>query len=233
MASTYQTVVEATDACGGDVVMYRFALPEGYQFRAGQWFRLTLQTAEGPETKTFSHCSAPSDGTIELTTRLSGSAFKAALGRLAPGDEVTVSGPGGRLRIPDGASRITFLVGGVGVTPVRSLLRDAVSGNRVFDDALLVYGNRAPDCAPYLQEFEGMASIGVRVVEVYERLETGQHGERGFITAELVRRLQDPSDGRPFMVAGPPVMVSAMERVLDDLGVADDRRIVEWFGRPE
>lgn len=233
MTTTYQTVLEARSGCGADVVLFRFGRPEGYEFKAGQWFRLTLETADGAQTKTFSYSSAPQDESIELTTRVSGSAYKQALDALAPGDSVEISGPGGRLALPEGAVRAAFLVGGVGVTPVRSILRDAVASGVVFDDALLVYGNREPSCAPYLDEFVGMSNSGVRVVAVFETADAGWTGERGFITADLVRRHVDPSDGRPFVVAGPPPMVSVMQEVLDALGVDADRRIVEWFGRPE
>lgn len=233
MSTTYQTVLEARSGCGADVVMFRFSRPKGYEFKAGQWFRLTLETADGDETKTFSHSSAPQDDSIELTTRVSSSAFKQTLDALAPGDGVSISGPGGRLALPEGTTRAAFLVGGVGVTPVRSILREAVASGVVFDDAVLVYGNREPSCAPYLDEFVGMRNSGVRVVAVFESADSAWTGERGFITADLVSRHVDPSDGRPFMVAGPPPMVSVMQGVLDAIGVEPDRRLVEWFGRPE
>lgn len=233
MANTYQTVLESRSGCGGDVVTFRFRRPDRYEFRAGQWFRLTLETAEGPETKTFSHASAPQDDWIELTTRLSNSAFKRALDELVPGGTAVIGGSGGRLAIPKGARRIAFLVGGVGITPIHSVLRDAAASGAVFDDAVLIYGNRSPDCAPYLEDFLGMRDVGLRVVEVYEKADPGWSGETGFITAAKVRRYIDPWDARPFMVAGPPPMVAAMQRLLDELNVADDSRIIEWFGRPE
>ncbi|NTW97873.1 MAG: hypothetical protein HGB28_04910, partial [Oscillochloris sp.] len=50
------------------------------------------------------------------------------------------------------ATRVAFLVGGVGITPARSMLREAVSVGRVFDDVLLVYGNRDATCIPYHEE---------------------------------------------------------------------------------
>jgi ferredoxin-NADP reductase len=217
--------------CGDDVLIARFARPDSYSFRAGQWFRLFIDTAEGEIAETFSHCSAPGDATLEMTTRLSGSAFKNALAALEPGAVVAVSDPGGRLAIPESARRVAFLVGGVGITPVRSLLRDALQSGRVFDDALLFYGNRDARCTPFAEEFAAMGEIGVRLVLCLERAPNGWEGERGFITAETVRRHVDPLDGRPFLVAGPPVMVEAMECVLDELGVGDSSRIVERFGR--
>jgi len=86
--------------CGESTGTFRLTRPTGYTFRAGQFFTLTLNTREGVQTKHFSHANAPQDPGIELTTRLTGSAFKEALQALHPGEEVTISGPGGGLCFP-------------------------------------------------------------------------------------------------------------------------------------
>jgi len=218
------------EPCGDDILTLRFSRPEGYEFHAGQWFTLTIDTADGPETKTFSHCSAPADAYLETTTRLSASAFKRALARLVPGDRAAIAGPGGRLSLDPDVESVCFLVGGTGITPVRSILRDAMYHDRVFADALLLYGNRDECCTPFAEEFARMSSHGVRLELCYEHPPVGWAGETGFITAETVLRHLDDAHTIPFYVAGPPVMVTAMERVLDDLGVPDEHRHVERFG---
>ncbi len=191
---------------------------------------LTLSVGEQQLAETFTICSAPNDDYLEITTRLSGSAFKNALEGLAPGDHASVTGPGGRLRLPPDSSRVAFLVGGVGITPVRSMLRDACGAGRVFEDALLFYGNRDASCVPFEAEFAAMRPNGVHTVLCFELPPAGWTGERGFITADTVRRhLGALDDGRPFIVAGPPPMVEAMERVLDELQVSPERRFVERF----
>jgi ferredoxin-NADP reductase len=216
--------------CGQSIASFRFTRPEGYEFLPGQWFTLRLQTAEGPMAETFSHCSAPGDGFLELTTRLTATPFKRALGAMPVGQRVHMVGPGGHLALPLYADRVAFLVGGVGITPVLSILRDAHQNGHAFADALLIYGNRDESCAPYLTEFEAMADIGVRAVPVYERPNDDWQGERGFIDAQIVRRHLGEDDGRPFVITGPPVMVEAMERVLDELAVDQARRVIERFG---
>jgi ferredoxin-NADP reductase len=230
MLDTYSVALLERQACGVDIQTLRFERPSGYVFRPGQWFTLSLDTAQGTQTKTFSHCTAPADPHIEMTTRMSDSAFKQALGALEQGATVRIAGPGGRLELPEDARRVAFLVGGVGITPVRSILRDAMHARREFADALLLYGNRDESCAPFLGEFEAMADIGVRVVVCYERPSVGWQGESGFITADTVRRHMDPTDGRLFVVTGPPPMVSAMESVLGNLAVPPGRWLVERFG---
>lgn len=230
MVERHNVSVIDTERCGIDIVLIRFTRPEGYVSLPGQWFRLTLPTVEAEQTKTFTDAVGRRDDWLELATRLSGSPFKNALATLVPGDEVAVQGPGGRITISDDADKVAFLVGGVGVTPARSVLRDAQQRGHIYEDAVVFYGSRDPSCAPYLDELQDMSRNGVRVVPVYERPDEGWPGERGLITADIVRRGVDPSDGRPVFVAGPPAMVAAMNKVLDELRIAEDRRRIEWFG---
>jgi len=218
------------EPCGEDILTLRFSRPEGYEFRAGQWFTLTIETAEGSETKTFSHCSAPADAYLETTTRLSSSAYKKALAHMLPGSRAHIAGPGGHLTLAPDTDRVCFLVGGTGITPVRSILRDAMHHDRVFSDALLLYGSRDENCVPFAEEFARMSSHGVRLELCFENPPVGWAGETGFVSAEIVRRHLDGVRTTPFFVAGPPLMVAAMERVLDELGVPTAHRHIERFG---
>lgn len=220
--------VERID-CGSEVASFRFSKPRDYDFAPGQYLRLSLQTADGPQTKPFTHSSAPDDPFVEITTRLSGSAFKQMLASLQQDDRASIAGPAGRLVLPAGARRVTFLVGGVGVTPVRSMLRDAAHRAEPWEDAAVFYGNRDSSCTPFLDEFLGMQHLGVRVISVFEHPDPGWQGPVGFITSEIVREHVDPKTGI-FLTSGPPLMVDAMERVLDELGVEQARRMIERFG---
>lgn len=230
MSGRYEVSFLERRDCGADVITSRFEKPDGYTFTPGQYLTLRLQTAEGEQTKPFTHAQAPRDDYLELTTRLSGSAFKEALRSLAPGQPVTIAGPSGRMALPEGVDTVAFLVGGVGITPARSMLRDSVQRGFVWKDAVVFFGNRDRSCMPYAEELGRMSPSGVRVVHVLERVDAEWEGYTGLLTADVVRENVDPADGRIFCVSGPPMMVSAMERVLDDLGIEDERRLIERFG---
>lgn len=229
MAEGYRTAFRMKASCER-VTGFRFDKPEGYDFAPGQYFMLNLHTTEGVLRKPFSHASAPRDPFIEMATRLSGSVFKNALDSLVRGDEVTIQGPYGKLLLPEGVDHACFLAGGVGITPARSIIRDAEqrrSGLRVrlFD------GNHDQACIPYSGEFAEYAEKDRRfqVIHVLEDPLPGWAGERGFITADLVRRYIDPSERWHYFVTGPPAMVTAMATVLDELAVPADRISVENF----
>ncbi|MDP2232430.1 MAG: FAD-dependent oxidoreductase [Actinomycetota bacterium] len=228
MRSFKTTLIDRFD-WAQDAAAFRFERPDGYSFVAGQYALLSLHTDEGPVTKPFTIASAPGDPVLEFTTRISSSAFKRTLAALVPGDPIEISVAAGRFVLPADAHRVVFLVGGVGITPARSILRDALQGNASLD-ATVFYGNRGPECVPYLTELTAMAAVDVRLVLVLERPDEGWTGEVGFITPQLVRATVGLDSAALWMVSGPPVMVEAMESVLDELGIPAEERMIERFG---
>jgi glycine betaine catabolism B len=213
------------------VTGFRFDRPPGHDFRAGQYFRLTLQTRDGEQTKSFSYSNAPGDPFIEMATRLSGSAFKDALAALDRGGEVEVSGPFGKLIVPEGVEHLCILCGGVGITPARSIIRDAEQ-RRTGLRVRLLYGNHDQACIPYSGEFAEYERKDRRfhIVHVLEDPLPGWTGERGVITADLVRERVNLGE-RPwhFMVTGPPMMVQVMQQILGELEIPEDRVMIENF----
>lgn len=230
MATTTVTTFLSSSACGEEFVSARFARPEGFAFLAGQYVQIGLETSVGEQRKPFSISSAPQDDFLEISTRPSASEFKRALLALRPGDAVSLGAPAGRLVLDNEIKRVAFLVGGTGIAPVRSIVKDAVARATVFDDACVFYGVKTAHCALFAEELAGLTAHGVRVVLVVENPEGSEGRERGLITASTVRRHVSVVDDRPFFVAGPPGMVVAMEQVLDELGIDPQRRHVERFG---
>lgn len=214
--------------CGENVHSCRFERPEGYEFAAGQYFMLRLGANADAPSKPFSHASAPGDRWIEVTTHFGDSEYKRGLAAVVPGGQVFVSPALGRLSVPANEGPVTFLAGGVGITPVRSIVRDAVQRNTGLT-ATIFYGNRSPKCAPYRTELDAYAPHGIRTIHVFEHVLKDPHAEEGLITPELVCLHADPSQGL-VVATGPPAMVVAMERVMDNLGVPSARRRVEKFG---
>jgi ferredoxin-NADP reductase len=219
----------SADPCSSTGIL-RFSRLPGYTYTPGQYLSLTLETREGEQTKNFSHCDSPQDPETEILTRMTGSAFKDALAALRPGDTVETDGPFGKLVLPEGAERAAFLVGGVGITPMRSIVRDSAQRSTGLT-ALVFDGNLDETCIPLRKEFDTLEKehASIRFVHVLERPSPEWSGERGFISAETVRRHCDPLDGWHWFVSGPPAMVDAMARVIDALSVGASHVSFESF----
>lgn len=226
MSTRFATHLLSSEECA-DMLTVRFFRPEGFDLIAGQHVLVEL---EGHRPKPFTCASAPSDPYIEITTRDSRSPFKSALASMSEGDMAHITGPMGKFVLPASPGRILMLAGGVGITPIRSILRDAWQHGRSLSGALL-YGNRSIECIPYGDELEKSSGDELCVVHVLEHPPEGWNGERGFVTVDVVKRHMDPLQVDLAIAAGPPAMVEAMEKVLDGLAIPESRRIIEHFGR--
>jgi ferredoxin-NADP reductase len=230
MSETYATTYLGHGGCAPGVETFRFARPDGYTFRPGQFFQLTIATRDGEQTKHFTHADAPDDPAIEMTTRLTGSAFKDGLLALDVGVEVRIRGPMGNLAVPEGAESVGFLTGGVGITPAHSIIRDAKLRESALRFALF-YANREPGCIPYADEFREYAArdSGFSYVEVVEVPDAEWTGPIGYLTPEIVRAGVDPREIDHWIVSGPPAMIEAMGKVVAALEIPPEAVSYERF----
>jgi glycine betaine catabolism B len=218
-----------------DTTSYRFSRPAGYTFKAGQWYTITIPSPEGPLDHHFSHADSPTESQVELTTRLTGSPFKMALDALPTGAEVQIQGPYGAFLFGYDKPKIAFLTGGIGVTPIRSMLRylaDTGGAGRVAGQELTVfYGSMTEDGIVYKAEFDEFERVipGLRIVHVITNPTPQWKGYGGFITAGIIRaELSEPRDWT-YYVVGPPPMITAMDKVLTQLEIPQGHIVVESF----
>src|SRR5437868_5443248 len=143
-----QTVAEGTSA-------FWFSKPAGLSFKAGQAADWTLAGAgvdEGDRSRTFSIASAPHESELMFATRMSDRGFKKILASAKPGLEVDIEGISGKLILHEDAKKPSvFLTGGIGITPVRSILLDAAE-RRLSHNLYFFYGNHTPEDAAFLGE---------------------------------------------------------------------------------
>src|SRR5262245_4599046 len=146
---------ERRDVAEGTMAFF-LEKPPGLQFKAGQYMNFTLidppeTDAEG-NTRSFSIASAPFEADLAVATRMRDTAFKRVFRTLTLRSEVRISGPFGSFTLHTDASRpAVFLVGGIGITPFRSIILDAAH-NKLAHQLYLFYSNRRPEDAAFLEE---------------------------------------------------------------------------------
>jgi glycine betaine catabolism B len=220
---------------------FRFVRPSGYAFTAGQWFILTVPSAAGPLTKHFTHSRSPTEGFLEFTTRLTGSEYKQAVEALSPGSEVQIEGPYGAFILKEEAARVSFLTGGIGITPVRSILRDLAdsvrlgrpgAGARSLPNISVFYGNTNEDSITFGDELSAISDAhegNPRLVHVLSDPSDGWHGYRGYIRKEVLQAELVDIGSWTYYVSGPPAMVEVMRVMLSELGVTRRQMVLENF----
>ncbi len=170
-----------------------------------------------------------------MTTRLTGSDFKNALDALPLGGEARFEGPLGKFLFRYDAPKIALLTGGIGITPVRSMLRHLVetrgAGRIEGQELVLIYGSMTEDGIIYKGELDHFSQTipGLRIVHVITNPSDAWDGHQGFITTNIVRfELGDPT-AWIYYIVGPPPMITAMERIMKELGIPKTQTVVEGF----
>ncbi|MDL1952961.1 hypothetical protein FBR07_02140 [Candidatus Uhrbacteria bacterium UHB] len=203
-------------------------------FQAGQWVGLHLLNTDGTEwaRAAYSIAIAPHEynGSIELGIKREGD-FTARAESLLPGDMVNLQGPFGVFTPNMHAGRWMFFAGGIGIVPIRSMVRElAASGVR--GDIILFYSSRKASAMPYAEEFRALAASHphVRFVEICTgECPKGWKGERGRIGRKIIETYAGDVSCGEFLLCGPKGFMEDLTQTLNALGVDAGRIRRERF----
>ena len=150
----YKVKLKSRQEIAAGTMAFHFEKPEGFACKAGQFADYTLiapaETDAGGDTCGFSLASAPYEDDLMLATRMRDTAFKRDLKVMEPGTELTLDAPYGSFTLHGDASiPAVFLTGGIGVTPVRSIVLQATHDN-LSHKIFLFDSNRKPEDAAFL-----------------------------------------------------------------------------------
>jgi ferredoxin-NADP reductase len=200
--------------------------PSGYHFRAGQHALLRLDTEAGPDMRPLSLASAPSQRVLEFATRVGPSAFKRAFFDLRPGDRVKVSRPMGRWTIDASAPAVVF-GGGIGITPVKSVLLESAMEHQL--PVRLVLSNRNAAEIPFAAELTALTRRAPCVSVAWHLTETSGDGPDGEVyggridRAAVEREVAAADPDAVFYITGPDAMVRLVAGLLAEAGVPSSR----------
>src|SRR3984893_8539267 len=194
----------------------------GFRFSPGQFGWLTVWGSPFKITGhpfSFSSSAAVMDGRVEMSIRNLGD-FTSAIYKVPVGKRVYLDGPYGAFTIGNPADLHVLIAGGVGVTPMMSMIRTlADCGDK--RPVILLYGSKDRESITFCEELEVLkARLDLTVVHVLANPPAGWTGEQGFINAEMFKRhLPPPYSDHEYFICGPGVMMDAIEKALGEMGV--------------
>jgi ferredoxin-NADP reductase len=233
------TVVEIIDETNSTKT-FRLASDDGYlpPFRAGQYINWGMTIGNVKTGRAFSISSPPHQrGYYEVTVRRMEGGFVShyLLDRVKVGDAFTLTGPAGFFYhepLTDGKD-LVFIGGGSGITPFRSIIRDAVE--RGCDVRMtLIYGTKTTSDLIFGKEFERIAAghKNFNYHLVVSEPPTGYTGKTGFINADIIRKCVGNAAGKTFYLCGPELMYRFVEPEIAKLSVQGRRIKRESYGPP-
>ena len=156
---------------------------------------------------------------------------------LKPGDDVTISGPFGEFFAKETDNEMLFIGGGAGMAPMRSHIFDQFRRLNSKRKVSYWYGARSMREAFYQEDFDSIQSENENF-KWYLALSEPQpednwDGYTGFIHQVVYDNyLKDhpaPEDVE-YYLCGPPMMLQACMKMLDDLGVEPENILFDDFG---
>jgi Na+-transporting NADH:ubiquinone oxidoreductase subunit F len=155
-----------------------------------------------------------------------------------PGDKVTISGPYGEFFIKDTKREMMFIGGGAGMAPMRSHIFDLYETKKTDRKSTFWYGGRSLRELFYMEDFEKIEKENPDTfkfeVALSEPLEEDNwKGYTGFIHQVIydnyLKNHPEPEEIE-YYLCGPPMMNSAVQKMLDDLGVPEEMIAFDDFG---
>lgn len=209
-------------------ISYRFKRPEGFNFTAGQYMFLDLGSKL---IHPLSLSNSPQEaGFIEVTKRMTGSPYCDRLESLAGGETVSVKGPVGKFCYADSSETLVMIAGGIGITPIRSILTNLAEKKGNSGKIILIYGNQNREDIAFRDELENLELPDYKLVHVVsDTTDMGKDTYEGFINADIIAKEVPDCNNAHYMVSGPPVMVEAIKKQLAALDVAEDQILTDIF----
>jgi predicted ferric reductase len=194
----------------------------GLSFKPGQfaWVKIgTSPFAVREHPFSFSSSAMRADR-LEISIKELGD-FTSTIGTVAHGTTAYLDGPYGTFTTDrHRAAGYVFVAGGVGITPVMSILR-TLADRRERKPLLLFYAGKTWEGMTFREELEQLTdALPLRVVYILEGAPDGWAGERGRINTEMMARYL-PSDRMDYeyFVCGPEGMQVAVRDALVRLGL--------------
>lgn len=206
-------------------------------FQAGQYITLFFDLCGVRTARPYSLSSAPSQTAFwEITVRrVADGLVSNHLLDLAPGALLESSGPAGTFVFNPviHPPHIVGIAGGSGITPLMSLIREAVQRD-LPRRITLIYGNRRLDDVIFHAELDELARRASQFdyLPVIEDPPAGYPGRRGLIETRTIREAAGSLADKVFFVCGPQGLYDHVLPQLEAMGVPRRRLRCEIYGAP-
>lgn len=220
-----------------DIKEIRMALNEPAEItqRPGQYIQIQAPSPDGPVFRAYS-ISSPSyeSNEVELVVRLvPGGIGSTYLHNLKVDDPVVFTGPYGEFHLnEDPEVEIVCVGGGCGMAPMKNIIYT------LYDrwperTCWLFFGCRTTADIFHLEQFQELAAKHPNLHVIYalsDQLlpEEKWDGEKGFIHLSVDKHIE-PGLARQAFLCGPPLMIEAVTRVLQDKGLQSEDIFYDEF----
>jgi ferredoxin-NADP reductase len=212
----YQTSLIDRREIARHTMAFYFERPTDFQFTPGQYVDIDVAN----ETRSMTIASTPREDHLMIATRMTGSGLKTFLNTCTFRTQVSLTGPLGSFgsRLIAGVP-VVCIAGGIGVTPVRSLVRSRTLQAHTNHSVRILLSTPFYEDAPFVTELAQEASVTVHESRISGRFDATQlHSAIG----------SDPAYYQ-YIVAGTNSFTAALWSVLHELQVPSEHIHLDRF----
>ncbi len=202
-----------------------------FKFKPGQYLALKLEVKDPKgNMRTFSISSSPTENFLSITTKITNSPFKQLLDNLKVGDKIEINGPYGSFILDENKDAI-MLTGGIGITPLRSMIKYSVD-KKLKSNQILFYSNKIPEEQLYSSEFEKFSKYSnFKKIDTITRVEESKENWEG-ITGRIdknliIKHVKDLN--QIFYISGSRSMVEEILKILEEMNIPKENIKSEFF----
>ncbi|CAO1628417.1 unnamed protein product [Sympodiomycopsis kandeliae] len=218
-----------------NTALYRFRLPTSSSILGlpiGQHISLQAEINGKSVQRSYTPTSSDDDlGFFDLIVKTypQGNISK-YLDELKIGEQISVKGPKGQMRYhPELATRIGMIAGGTGFTPCLQIIRAALKNPSDTTKIDFIYANVTESDILLKDELDRLVRDypdRFRILYFLNEPPPNFNGKKGFITKEAIQEfLPAPSKDIKILMCGPPPMINACKKHLDELGYEKPRAV--------
>lgn len=208
-----------------------------YDFIAGQYAEITLldkiYSDKDGDSRLFSIASAPGKNELMFATRAFDTAFNKNIMELPLGSRAKIGEPGGNTPLhTDTSKTAVFLIGGIGITPVRSMF-EYITENKLPYKIYLFQSNPDKDSMAFFDEFMSWSehNENIKYIPTIDDInDSTWKYEKGYLSEEMIKKYLTDFSDCIFYIVGPTVLVDKMEAVLKKNNVQQENIKLERFG---
>ena len=149
------------------------------------------------------------------------SSFKKTLFAKRVGDEVELVKIDGKFTINNGAQKLVFIAGGIGITPFHSILLE-LEKKEVQKDIILIYSNKDEEHIVFKDTLDNLA-------RGYNRLNIKYIFSPQRADENLIKEVVPDIKERIFYISGPMRLVKAVEEALYQLEIDKENIKKDYF----
>lgn len=207
---------------GDDYVEFDFSSEAVQDWRAGEHglFTLPEKKIKGKSFRGFSIASIPEEGILKIATRISPnpSSFKFAMTEMKVGDKLRLRGPFGWFTLQDETSPLVLISAGVGIAPIRALLKEIEKGNNRFITLIFSARNEHLYKEDILQIAEKDKRITVHFLHSKE--------ESTYLLHKAIMRY---GNSAYYYISGTPDMIKSTRKILCSRSITRSHIITDPF----